>query len=343
MSKGSKGIRNLFLLLIVLAVGVWVYNEYFKTLQLKGGAYYLYIEKGEDFEKVVEQLVEDEVVDSKAAFELASKSVGLPAKIKPGKYRITNAMNVKNIIAMLRAGRDEKVKINLNQQIISLDKLIDYLDDKLALSADDLEETLLDGERLFAVGLKPESAFALAVPGSIEVNWAISADSLAELFYKRFNGLWTNNRRIQAKKINLSIEDCMTLASIVQSESHLRSEQEKIAGVYMNRLKKNMFLQADPTLRFANNMTGVQRFLNADKRIDSPYNTYKYKGLPPGPICLVYTQALDATLNYNRHRFYYFCARPQLNGLSDFSESYTQHQKYAETYQKSLDKRGINR
>jgi UPF0755 protein len=343
MSKGSKGIRRFFLLVMVVVASVWVYKEYFKTVQLQGGAYYLYIDKGEDFEKVVDQLVEDKVVDSKAAFELAAKGLGLPTKIKPGKYRITNAMNVKNIIAMLRSGRDEKVKLSLNQQITNLEKLIEYLDDKLALSSEELEEVLLDGERLFSVGLKPTSAFAFVIPGTIDVNWAISADSLTYLFYKRFNEMWTANRRNQAKKINLSLEECVTLASIVQSESHLRSEQEKIAGVYMNRLKKNMFLQADPTLRFANKMSGVRRFLNADKKVDSPYNTYKYKGLPPGPICLVYPQALDATLNYNQHRFYYFCARPQLNGLSDFSESYEQHQKYAETYQKSLDKRGINR
>lgn len=343
MSKSKSNIKYVVLLLLVVVVASFVYNEYFKKIQLQGGAYYLFIENGDDFEKVVVQLVEDKVVDSKAAFELAAKGVGLPSQIKPGKYKITASMNVKNIIAMLRAGRDEKVKLSLNHQITNFDKLLEYLDDKLAVSYDDLEEALLDGERLVTVGLKPESAFGLIIPGSMEVNWAISVDSLTDLLFKRFSDLWTNNRRNLAKKINLSIDECITLASIVQSESHIKSEQEKIAGVYMNRLKKNMFLQADPTLRFANNRSDVQRILNSDKKINSPYNTYKYKGLPPGPICLVYTQALDATLNYNRHRFYYFCARPQLNGLSDFSESYSQHQKFAETYQKSLDKRGINR
>jgi UPF0755 protein len=129
----------------------------------------------------------------------------------------------------------------------------------------------------------------------------------------------------------------------VQGESGISSEQEKIAGVYINRLKKEMPLQADPTLKFANKNFEVQRITNADKEIDSPYNTYKYKGLPPGPICLVYTQAIDAVLNYDRHNFVFFCARPDFSGLSDFTASYDQHCRYASAYQKALDKKGIHR
>ena len=133
------------------------------------------------------------------------------------------------------------------------------------------------------------------------------------------------------------------MASIVQSESGIASEQAKIAGVYFNRLERGMLLQADPTLKFANENFDAQRLLNEDKEINSPYNTYKYKGLPPGPIALVSTQAIDATLNYKKHNFLFFCAKPGLNGYSDFSVNYEQHQKFASAYQKALDQKGINR
>jgi UPF0755 protein len=154
---------------------------------------------------------------------------------------------------------------------------------------------------------------------------------------------WSAARLAQVKKTGFSVPEIITLASIVQSESSIQSEQSRIAGVYINRLKTGMPLQADPTLRFANKRFDAQRFWDSDKEINSPYNTYKYKGLPPGPVCLVYPQALDATLNYIKHRYLYFCAKPELNGYSDFSVSYNEHCKYAAAYQKAMSKRGITR
>jgi len=340
----KKGGAKYFILLGLLAVAVyWAYSTFFKQVKSINGTYYLYVKPNQNFDDIVKVLMEDKIIEDAYTFDIVAKGIGIPEKVKPGKYRITSQMNLKNILAMLRSGRDEKVRLSLNQQIENLDFFIEYTADKLSLSEEDLEEALINGEVLNQVGLTPESAFAVLVPGTLDVNWAIEADSLVKILVKRYDKVWTSARKKLAQQINLSPLKCIILASIVQSESHIQSEQEKIAGVYLNRLKRNMPLQADPTLRFANQINDVQRFLNTDKKVDSPYNTYKYKGLPPGPICLVYPQALEATLNYKRHRFMYFCARPQLNGYSDFSESYSQHQKFAETYQKSLDKRGISR
>jgi len=151
------------------------------------------------------------------------------------------------------------------------------------------------------------------------------------------------NAKHWQKKTGFSVPNIITLASITQSESGIESEQEKIAGVYINRINKDMCLQADPTLKFANKNFEVQRVLDADKDINSPYNTYKYKGLPPGPICLVSVRSIDAVLNYAKHNYIFFCAKPELNGFSDFSSTYEQHKKFANAYQKAMDKRGINR
>ena len=145
------------------------------------------------------------------------------------------------------------------------------------------------------------------------------------------------------RSMGFSIPELVTLASIVQSESAIKSEQQKIAGVYINRLKQDMKLQADPTIVFANGNFDVQRVLSVDKEIDSPYNTYKYKGLPPGPICLVNPSTIDAVLNYTKHNYTYFCAKSDFSGCSSFTNDYSAHQKNAKAYQDALNKKGIKR
>jgi len=207
-----------------------------------------------------------------------------------------------------------------------------------------LSELLNDKEILYkSFQLEPKNAFSIVIPNSENVSWAISKEELFKILENNYHKIWDAKRISLAKKTGFSIPEIITLASIVQSESRIKSEQEKIAGVYINRLKKDMLLQADPTLKFANKNFNVKRILNNDKEINSPYNTYKYKGLPPGPICLVSQQAIDATLNFNNHDFIFFCAKPELNGLSDYSSNYQQHKRFADAYHKALDKKGINR
>jgi UPF0755 protein len=268
----------------------------------------------------------------------------LPDNIHPGRYRITNGMNMRQIINLLKYNKQEKVKLTFNSQIHNIDEFVKYVDDKLELNYSELEDFVTDEKLLYDnFRLDPDNCFGMLVPGVYEVSWAVSLSDFIALLKQRYQKLWNSDRVTQAKKLGFSVADITTIASIVQSESAIESEQEKIAGVYINRLKKNMPLQADPTLKFANKNYDVWRVLNSDKEVNSPYNTYKYKGLPPGPICLVSQQAIDATLNYSRHNFLYFCAKPQLNGFSDFSATYEQHCKYASAYQKALDKIGISR
>jgi len=268
----------------------------------------------------------------------------LPQNLHPGRFRITNGMNLRQIINLLKYNKQERVKLSLNSQIHNLDELVNYLDEKLALDAEEVEEFLRDEKLLREeFDLDPENCFAMVVPGVHEVSWAITMEELIDLLSTRYNKLWTPQRVAQARRLGYKPAEITTIASIVQSESAIESEQEKIAGVYLNRLKKNMPLQADPTLKFANGNFNVSRVLDEDKEINSPYNTYRFKGLPPGPICLVSQQAIDATLNYSRHQYLYFCAKPQLNGFSDFSRTYEEHRRYASAYQKALDKIGISR
>ncbi len=347
MSKKSRGkIISLIIVLALAAVAYFIYQKYIAgAIHLKDKNYtYVYIETNDSFEDVISDINSENIIDDLEAFEFLAKKMELDKNIHPGKYRITNGMTKRQIINLIKYNKQEKVKLTFNSQIHNLDEFIAYTDDKLELTDEDLENYLADETKLFDdFKLDPDNAFAMVVPGVYEVSWAISINEFTDVLKQKYNGIWNDKRVALAKKIGFSVPEVITLASIAQSESAIESEQEKIAGVYINRIHKDMLLQADPTLKFANKNFDAQRVLDADKEINSPYNTYKHKGLPPGPICLVSVSAIDAVLNYTKHKYIFFCAKPSLNGYSDFSSTYDEHCKYAAAYQRAMDKKGIKR
>jgi UPF0755 protein len=347
MSKKKKSgfLMSLIILVIIAVAGYYAYKKFFSGVKLKNKNYtYIFIERGDTFKDVINDINSENIIENLKSFEWMAKEMDLEENIHPGKYRIINGMTMRQIINLIKYNKQEKVKLTFNSQIHYLDEFVEYTDAKLELSASELEDVLSDEKKLNEqFKLDPDNCFALLTPGIYEVSWAITPEELFKLLKDRYLKVWNSARVTQAKRLGFTVPEIITIASIVQCESAIESEQEKIAGVYINRLKKGMPLQADPTLKFANKNFDVQRVYDSDKEINSPYNTYKYKGLPPGPICLVNQQALDATLNYSKHNFIFFCAKPQLNGFSDFSSSYQQHQKYASNYQKTLDKKGISR
>jgi UPF0755 protein len=349
MSFGKKIISKLIVLGILAAIAFgayWAYQNLYKPNVNTGGKNqkFIYIPKGEDYPLLLEILYNEGVIENHTSFEFMAKRMELDKNVHSGKFKITNGMNNRQIILMLKNNRQEKIKLTFNSQIHNKEELIEYLDNKLELSYDDVEEYLSDDQLLEKeYGMDPDNMMALILNNVYEVSWAITTDDLFLEIKEYFDSVFNKNRKEKASKTGYSIPEIVTIASIVQSESGIYSEQQKIAGVYINRLKKGMLLQADPTLKFANKNYEVQRVTNADKEIDSPYNTYKYKGLPPGPICLVTTQAIDAVLNYTKHNFVFFCARPDFSGYSDFASTYEQHQRNAGAYQRALDKKGIMR
>lgn len=345
MSKKKSSKFFLIVVLIILAIGgYFIYQKFFAgAIHLKNKNYtFIYIESDDNFEDVISDINEENIIEDIESFKWLAKKMELEKNINPGKYRITNGMTMRQIINLIKYDRQEKIKLTYNSQIRELEDFVVYTADKLEMNEDEIEDYLADEKKLNDnFKLDPDNAFGLIIPDIYEVKWSVKVDELFDVLKKRYNEVWTDKRIARAKKTGYSVPEIITLASIVQSESGIKSEQEKIAGVYINRLEKSMPLQADPTLKFANKKWDAQRVYDSDKEINSPYNTYRNKGLPPGPICLVSTQAIDATLNYTKHKFIFFCAKPELNGLSDFSESYTQHMKYAAAYQKALDKKGV--
>jgi UPF0755 protein len=341
-----KKVIGLAVLAVIAFAAYWVYENVLKSnVHLNGKKFtYIYIPSNATFDDVLDELYSQNIIDDHESFEWMAKEMDLPEHVNPGKYRIDAKMSNRSIVKMIVNGKQEKVKLSFNSQIRTKEQFIDYVSDKLEIEKGELEE-YTSNEAILAenYGLNPENVMCLVVPGSYEVYWTTHTKELLELLKQSYDAVWTKARIATAKAIGYTVPEVITIASIVQNESSIKTEQQKIAGVYINRLKKNMRLQADPTVVFANGNFEVQRVLSADKEIDSPYNTYMYKGLPPGPICLVNTQAIDAVLNYSRHNYVFFCANCDFSGYSLFTADYNVHQKNAKAYQDALNKRGIKR
>ncbi len=349
MAKSKGGFRKIIAIVFLIALiggGYWAYKNVFKSnVHLNGKKFtYIYIKTNAGFTDVLDELYSQNIIDDHESFEWMAKEMDLPEHINAGKYRIGAEMSNRSIVKMIVNGKQEKVKLFFNSQIRTKEQFIAYVTEKLEIEQSDLEE-YCHNEKVLSekYHLNSDNFMCLIIPESYEVDWTTHIDDLFDLLKASYDTVWNKERKNRAKVIGYTIPEVVTLASIVQSESSIKSEQQKIAGIYINRLKKDMKLQADPTIVFANQSFEVQRVLSSDKDTDSPYNTYMYKGLPPGPICLVNPGTIDAVLNYTHHNYIYFCAKCDFSGYSSFTSDYPEHQKNAKEYQNALNKRGIKR
>jgi UPF0755 protein len=349
MRKSKKGIVKKVFIVFVLCIcfaGYFIYKNAFKNnVRLNGKKFtYLYIKSNSTYEDVLSEIYSQDIIEDKVSFEWTAREMDLEENIHCGKFRIDDKMSNRSIINAIKKNKQERIKLYFNSQIRSKEEFINYVTDKLELSKDKVEDFCNNDQKLDEVfHLNSENMMCLVVPKIHEISWATTFEEFEKILKKSYDSLWTDEKRTRAKIIGFTIPEIIIIASITQSESNIKSEQQKIAGVYINRLKKGMRLQADPTVVFANQNFDVQRVLSIDKEIDSPYNTYKYKGLPPGPICLVQASSIDAVLYYTKHAYTFFCAKPDFSGYSNFTNNYLIHQKNAKVYQKALNEKGINR
>jgi UPF0755 protein len=190
-------------------------------------------------------------------------------------------------------------------------------------------------------GFTTETFRTMFIPDTYEFYWTTSAEEFAERMKSEYDKFWNAERRKKAEEINLTPAEITTLASIVQAETAKKEEQNRIAGLYMNRLKNGQLLQADPTVKYAVGDFSLKRILNVHLHIDSPYNTYKNAGLPPGPINFPETTAIDAVLNFERHNYLYMCAKEDFSGYHNFAVTLDEHNRNAAKYRRELDKLNI--
>jgi UPF0755 protein len=328
--------------IVFISVVFYVYQLFFVSnfLVQKTESQFLYIPKGAGFSQVKDSLEANHIVHDFLAFAFVSKLLGYQEKVKPGAYEIQPNEANWSVIKRLRSGRQSPLRLTF-QTVRTKKQLAQRLDNKLEFKGEDLLALLENPEIQKKYQLNDENIISLFVPDTYEVYWTISPEGLLEKMEKAYKKLWNEERLSKAKKLNLNPEQVMTLASIVQSETNKTDEMPRVAGVYLNRLATDMPLQADPTVVFAVGDFEIKRVREGHKQVESPYNTYKYNGLPPGPIAIPSRQAIDAVLNREQHDYLFFCAREDFSGYHNFTKDFSEHLKNARTYQAALNKAGI--
>jgi UPF0755 protein len=342
----AKKLVLLIALLLVIIGGFLTFNLYTKIYApntSKEG--YIYIPTNSSMEQVEDSL--RPFLKRVKPFVWVAGLKNYSNTIKPGKYFISKDLSNNDLVNLLRSGNQTIVKLSFNNQD-NLKKLAGRIAEQIEADSIDLLASMSDKSFINISGFSKHTAIGMYVPNTYDFYWNTSADAFRERMYKEYNNFWNANRLEQSKKQQLSKNEVIILASIVQKETALVEERPIVAQLYLNRLYHNWPLQADPTIIFAlkqasKNDVVIKRVLTKDLSIDSPYNTYINLGLPPGPIAMPDISSIDAVLNPSKHKYYYMCASSTRLGSHEFSETLSQHNKNAKKYQTWLSKQGINR
>jgi UPF0755 protein len=300
------------------------------------------IKSGATWDDVKQMLYKNGTIVHRASFEQLAEIMKYPDHIKPGHYILKEGMSNKQIISKLRAKQQDPVKLVFNNIRIK-EELAGHISEQLEFDSVTLLKLLNDAVYLKAFGFTTDNVISMFIPNTYEVYWDISAEKFMERMNKEYLAFWTEKRKARLAEIRLNELQAITLASIVEKETNRNDEKPDVAGVYMNRLRDGWLLQADPTLVYALGDFSIKRVLNVYKTIDSPYNTYMYIGLPPGPICLPSISSIDAVLNFRQHNYMYFCAREDFSGYHNFAVTMDEHLVNAAKYQQALDQQGIKK
>ena len=301
---------------------------------------YIYIYPNDDFEYVCKQLEDSANCTNIHAFAAVAKILKYPENIKTGHYAIKSGTNNYDLLISLRRGQQEPVRITFNN-IRQKEDLTNRLSEQLMITNQELNSLLDDESYCESFGFTPNTIKAMFIPNTYEVYWNISAEKLIERMKREYDNFWTESRRNQAQNIRLTPLEVSILASIIEEESAVTDEYPTIAGLYINRLHRGIPLQADPTVKYALGDFAIQRILNEHLKIDSPYNTYLYTGLPPGLLRIPSLKGLESVLNYQKHNYLYMCAKEDFSGRHNFAVTLAEHNRNADRYRAELNRRGI--
>ena len=332
--RSYKGIIILILLIgvIVLIFGrnyLYLSKPIVKTADGKDVSFY--IPTGSDYQYVKDELASLNVLKSNGAFDRLAKKTHYNEKVHPGRYILTDGMTNQQLINMLRMGHQTPVKVVFNN-MRTVEQLAGRISEQIEADSVSIIQAIDSNDDVDATTF---------IPNTYEFYWNTDADDFIAKMVAEHNRFWNETRLAKAKEKKLTPRQVSILASIIDKETTKTSEMPRIAGVYLNRLNKRWPLQADPTLVYALGDYNIRRVLEVHKKIDSPYNTYKYPGLPPGPICIPSIAAIDAVLNAEKHNYFYFCAKDDLSGYHVFAKNITEHNRNADKYRKALNKNKI--
>ncbi|GAA4346797.1 endolytic transglycosylase MltG [Hymenobacter saemangeumensis] len=336
----------LFLLLLAAIAGYATWRLLYRpnVVALPEGPAYLYIRTGAGFDAVLDSLKKHQLLHEPADFARLAAWRDYPQKVKPGRYRLDADLSNLELLQLLEAGRQDTVRFEL-KPFHYLENLPRQVSRQLETDSFKLQLLLDDNAGLLRrYGLDTATVRTLFIPGQYRLLWNTPALAFLDTIAARHRRFWTPERRRQADSLRLTPTQVSVLASIVQRETAQLSDKPLIAAVYLNRLRRGQPLQADPTLLWPLHGLGTRkRVLNVDKKVDSPYNTYRNKGLPPAPITTPHPSSLNAVLRPAHNDNLFFCARPDGSGFSDFAATYAEHKRNARRYWRHLDSLKIKR
>lgn len=347
MPKKKKSNKIIWILsvlfMLILSIGGYIVYDYYlfiyQPIKIENNGKYIYIPTGSTLEQLADTLISNKLLKPhhKERFFWLAEKKNLTKHIHPGRYLITDKTNLNQIINLIRSGNQAPVDITIfNVRLI--DEIVPVVCTQLETDSLELYELLHSDSVARKYGFNLYTFPTMFIPNTYRFNWNTNASEFIERMAREYKNFWNDERKQKARALGLSQSEVSILASIVQKETKMNDEKPVIAGVYYNRLKKGMLLQADPTLIFAAKDFTIKRVLNKHKEIDSPYNTYKYKGLPPGPICLPEISSIDAVLNLQKHEYLYFCAKEDFSGYHNFAKTYAEHKKNARRFQQALNR-----
>lgn len=320
---------------------IGAYFILFKGNTSSANGEYFYIKSTDSYEKVRENLIYNKLVKNATTFDLVANKMDLANTYKPGRYKITKGMSNIDLVRRIRNGNSDPVTLKLKSEM-SRDSLLTFLSDNFEFTRDELERSL-KSEWVEKNGFTTENVYAIFLPDHYFINWATSSEQLLDRFLKEYKKYWTAERIAKAKLQDLTPEQAVILASIVDGEAIHTSEMPTIAGLYLNRIKKRIPLQADPTILFVVGREGRRRVLYEDLKKQDPYNTYLNLGIPPGPIFSPDKRAIEAVLKPQSHDYIFMCAKPDGSYKHNFTSSMADHNRNAAAYRKFMDSQGVKR
>lgn len=333
-----------FLVAICLTGGFIGYNSIFgPNVRVPSDTMYFYIASHSSYQDVMQDIENKGFVENIQTFRLIAEKKNYPNHVKPGRYLIKDGMSNNALINLLRSGQQAPVNITFNN-IRTKEQLAERVGNQIETDSTEIITLMNNNDFLNQIGFDSLTVFSMFIPNTYEVYWTITAKEFLQRMHREYQRFWTEERLQKAEKIGLTPYEVSVLASIVQAEqSQHNDEKPTVAGLYINRLKRGMPLESDPTLIYAIGDFSIRRVLSKDRAIESPFNTYKYTGLPPAPINLPEISSIDAVLNYEKHNWIFMCAKEDFSGYHYFTNSLSKHNSYARKYWKALNEKGIRR
>lgn len=347
MAKSSNNKRKYILISILVIVvvslgvtGIILRNKIFEPFNLESPQY-IYIDETKDFENVVEQLNKMNLPSEKI-LRIISDRMRYPHAVKSGRYEVVDGMTMIDVVRMLRSGNQKAVNLTFNN-IRTIENLAGRISNQLMLDSVELLNALSDRLVAEKYGFDENTFVSMFIPNTYQVFWDTGVDNLLKRMKREYNSYWSDDRKAKADRLGLTPIQVSILASIVEEEATYADEYPIVAGLYLNRLERGMKLEADPTVKYAIGDFALRRILFRHLEVESPYNTYRVEGLPPGPIRVPSVAAIDATLSPQSHKYLFMCAKDDLSGRHNFAVTHAEHARNAARYQRALNERGIYR